>query len=375
MRDRLLIVGASGRAAAASAIRAGFDPFVIDLFADADTRRLCPVLKCDPADYPHGFVPLAKSVPPGPWMYTGGLENHPDVVAAISEGRELHGNGPDVLRTVRDPFRLGAAVRAVGGRFPETLPAGSTPAPGGTWLRKAVTSAGGLHVRFASPSDFDQAAANDQWYLQQFIDGQPVSALFSEDGRECWLFGLTVQLAGCDWLHAPPFAYAGNITARNRERAGRLLGALPIAHEFDLRHAWGVDFIDTGSGTPYTLEVNPRYTAAVEVLEYATRRVFLGPVGATPATKSVVGKAVYYAPHTLTFPASGPWDESLALCRDVWRRPDFADIPDAGAVIGRGQPVLTIFAESATESECEAFLRRRAAELDTLFGMFPGGLS
>ena len=30
----MLIVGASGRAAAASALRAGFDPFVIDLFAE-----------------------------------------------------------------------------------------------------------------------------------------------------------------------------------------------------------------------------------------------------------------------------------------------------------------------------------------------------
>ena len=52
----LLIVGASGRAAATSAIRAGWRPFVIDLFADEDTSRLCSVLQCPLDGYPHGFI-------------------------------------------------------------------------------------------------------------------------------------------------------------------------------------------------------------------------------------------------------------------------------------------------------------------------------
>ncbi|MBL8864784.1 MAG: ATP-dependent carboligase, partial [Planctomycetia bacterium] len=75
--ERLLIVGASGRAAAASARRTGFEPFVLDLFADADTERLATVWKLPFDQYPHGFVELAKRVPPMPWMYTGGLENYP----------------------------------------------------------------------------------------------------------------------------------------------------------------------------------------------------------------------------------------------------------------------------------------------------------
>ncbi len=369
MSRPLLIVGASGRAAAASALRAGFDPFVIDLFADADTRRLCPVLKCDPADYPHGFIPLAAQAPPGPWMYTGGLENYPEVVAAISETRELIGNGPEVLKKVRDPYQLGVAVRASGGRFPDTLPVGSTPPNGGTWLRKAVASAGGSHVRFAKSSDFDPASANVRECLQQFLDGRPMSALFRRDAEATWLFGMTVQLVGTDWLHAPPFGYAGNLAREDESLANWMLFHLQAYADFELRHCWGTDFMDRGSGTPWTIEVNPRYTAGAEVLEYATGRAFLGPAGPPTAARTVVGKGIYYAAAPLTFPASGPWDESLANCTDVWRRPDFADIPDGGAVIGTGRPVMTILAEAGTEAECVAELRRRAAELDTLFGV------
>lgn len=366
MSRPLLIVGACGRAAAASARRAGFDPFVIDLFADADTRRLCPVLKCDPADYPHGFVPLANAAPPGPWMYTGGLENHPDVVAAISETRELIGNGPEQLNHCRNLYRLADAVRANGGNFPETIPTGTTPLNGGTWLRKGVASAGGLHVRFAKSSDFDPVSANPAYCLQRFVDGRPMSALFRRDAGETHLFGLTRQLIGTDWLHAPPFGYAGNISYSDADLARNMTVHLQAYADFELRHGWGTDFMDLGTGMPWTIEINPRYTAGAEVLEFATGRAFLGPAGPPAPFHRVVGKGIYYAAAPLTFPASGPWDESLANCTDVWRRPDFADIPATGSVIAAGQPVLTLFAEAGTEADCEAELRRRAAELDTL---------
>ena len=40
MSDPVLIAAVSGRALAAAARRAGFRPCVLDLFGDADTRRL-----------------------------------------------------------------------------------------------------------------------------------------------------------------------------------------------------------------------------------------------------------------------------------------------------------------------------------------------
>ena len=370
MANPILIVGASGRAAAASAIRAGFEPHVIDLFADADTMRLCPTIVCPSQDYPHGLIALANAAPPMPWMYTGGLENHPDVVMAISEHRELVGNDANVLREVRDVTRFARTVRERGGHFPPTIPTGNAVAADGIWLHKSATSSGGLGVRFAITEDFDGHSHNMQDCLQKFIDGDPMSAIYHSDGQyRSTLFGMTWQLIGTPWLHAKPFAYAGNITRHDESLAKNLAfhGEL-LSQDFHLKGGWGLDFIDNHNGKAFTIEMNPRYTAAVEVLEFATGKAFLGDATSPRTSSSVVGKAIYYAPHRIVFPTSGPWDESLANCTDVWRCPDFADIPHGGSQIETGQPVCTLFAEACTEADCLEQLRRHARELDTLFG-------
>jgi hypothetical protein len=100
------VVGASGRAAAVSLLRAGYEPWAVDLFADRDLRRIAPTVRCPPARYPAALPGLTDGMPPGPVLYTGGLENHPGVVRELAARRELWGNPPDVLEHVRDPFRL-----------------------------------------------------------------------------------------------------------------------------------------------------------------------------------------------------------------------------------------------------------------------------
>jgi hypothetical protein len=47
MGRSLTIVGASARAAAFSAARAGFEPYAIDHFADRDLAELCPAVRVE----------------------------------------------------------------------------------------------------------------------------------------------------------------------------------------------------------------------------------------------------------------------------------------------------------------------------------------
>src|SRR5262245_28665656 len=63
--DNLLIFGASVRAAAFSALRAGMRPWCADLFADADLRGRCPAMQL-PGRYPLDFLKLIDSEVPGP---------------------------------------------------------------------------------------------------------------------------------------------------------------------------------------------------------------------------------------------------------------------------------------------------------------------
>ena len=199
------VVGASARAAVGSLLRAGFAAWAVDLFADRDLRRTTPCARCPADDYPDALPRLADAFPPGPVLYTGGLENRPDVVRELAARRPLWGNPPEVLEQVRDPFRLTAALSEAGFRAPRVLPSG--PAPPGRWLRKPVHSAGGHGIRFAGPHDGPSAGH----YLQEFVDGPAMSAVFASTGTKCVLLGVTEQLVGEPWLHAPPFRYTGSV--------------------------------------------------------------------------------------------------------------------------------------------------------------------
>ena len=87
-----------------------------------------------------------------------------------------------------------------------------------------------------------------------------------------------------------------------------------------LRGVFGIDAI-VRNGVPWPVEVNPRYTASVEVIEIADRASCAHPL--TPGlfqTKrgggSKMAKGVYYAPRNVMIPESGPWDDDVAL----WER-------------------------------------------------------
>lgn len=373
-RGPLLIVGASGRAASASAIRAGYTPFVIDLFGDEDTRRLCPVLTCPLDSYPHGFIELAERVPPMPWMYTGGVENYPEVIEAISCKRELMGNGPDVLKQVRDPFRLHEILSGKGLGHPWLNHPNGLSLPHGRLLRKPVRGSAGIGIRPANGDEIRDAANHrDEYYLQEFIDGTPVSVLCRSHCNQVQILGNTRQLIGTAWLHAPEFRYAGNIApAHVPHLENGFLHAFRLTVKTGIQGVWGFDAIATEDDL-LLLEVNPRYTAAMELMELAHRIPVLASEMFPAQSNRVYGKGIYYAATRMTFPDSGPWDDSLVHCTDVWRRPDYADVPGPGTTIDRGQPVLTIFAEGDTDEVVLHRLKLRAAELDRLFGIPASG--
>src|SRR6202030_2218911 len=64
LQDQVLLIGASTRAAAFSALRAGLRPWCADLFNDADLRGRCPSVALVPGTYPQGFVAAVQQAPP-----------------------------------------------------------------------------------------------------------------------------------------------------------------------------------------------------------------------------------------------------------------------------------------------------------------------
>jgi uncharacterized protein len=363
--EHLLIVGASARAAAFSALRAGLRPWCVDLFADADLRAVCPAHPLA-GRYPHGFVEWFDRAP-GPWMYTGGLENHPALVRRLARLRPLWGNDEPVLRWARDPFFVADLLRRTALPVLDVLRAGESP-PSGRWLVKPRRGAGGQGIRFHGGHETIASRS----YVQRYVEGEPRAAVYVADGRRTRLLGVSRQLVGEEWLHASAFHYCGSIgpvsvtaeQARSLERLGEV-----VASGCGLRGLFGIDGIWHKGGF-WPVEVNPRYTASVEMLERATglvaldwhRRAFVSDDAfpTTAATAGAIeGKAVLFARRDLIFPAHIATE-------------GFADLPDPGQMIEAGRPVLTFFARASTVSDCQAALRRIAVDID---GALYGGSS
>jgi predicted ATP-grasp superfamily ATP-dependent carboligase len=399
MPNNLLIFGASARAAAFSALRAGLSPWCADLFADADLQARCPAMRLPADRYPHGFLYLDKPELKAPWMFTGGLENHVDVIKALAGNRMLWGNRASAVSLTRDPAFLGTILRGEGVPAPRVRPCFGALPRSGRWLIKPRRGAGGSGIRFFAigpecarakrrgllatvhemVQDLVGALPVDRSgnYLQEFIDGTPLAAVFVGEIGRCRFLGATRQLVGAEWLHAKPFQYCGSIgpVELNIELNGRLKRLGSALERFGLlRGLFGVDCILRDS-VPWPVEVNPRYTASIEVLEYGAgvpamalhRRVFetnAPAPRAKPQAAEVVGKAILYARETLVFPEDGPWMATLRNPGLIDEMPAFADIPHAGEPIEARRPILTFFARAASEDACLAELKAIAADLD-----------
>ncbi|MEX2173047.1 MAG: ATP-grasp domain-containing protein [Pirellulaceae bacterium] len=362
---RLTILGASARAAAFSAARAGFEPYAIDLFADRDLAQRCPAVRIE--RYPRDFLRALAAAPEAPWIYTGGLENYPRLVDRLAKVRALWGNSGDVLGAVRDPWKMARALGQAGFAYP-ALATGEAGTLGfGSAIVKPLRSSAGLGVRLATAADRQNArpGASKQHFLQEFIAGESGSAAFVAAGGKATLLGTTRQLLGRDWGHQPEFLYVGSIgpwELRPGEREKLTKLGKVLSRAFRLVGLFGVDFVRTPDEI-WTVEVNPRYTASVEVLERLTDQHFLALHAAAcqsgllpeqpPAssTNQCAGKAIIYARQAI---AAGPqFHQSHASY--------LADIPAAGQHFEAGQPVATVLATAASTTAVEALLRRRAA--------------
>jgi predicted ATP-grasp superfamily ATP-dependent carboligase len=374
----VVLLGASVRAFAASAARSGWGVHAADLFGDTDLATAAESCR-RVSDYPADLFAAAVDFPVGPWCYTGAIENHPDLIERITATRPLAGNSAAVVRRVRAPATLATALADAGLRFPATFPTAENVPTDGSFIMKPRSSAGGHGiVRWTRGSAVGRDWRSGAHCWQRWVDGLPMAAAYCLGKEAATLLGASRQLLGAAWCHAAPYAYCGSVGMpleglhdRVRDellRLGRLL-----AESFGLVGTVGVDFILGADDSITVIEVNPRPTASMELVERETGASiaaahldacgFQSPI--TPAASKSVGhwsKAILFAPDDLTIDASlldrldrltRPWTHD-----DGW--PALADIPQPGQTIMRGRPILTLFARGETSEGSLARLVARA---------------
>ncbi len=372
---RLVVLAVSARALTASAVRGGHDVVAVDFFGDRDQTLLAEsyALERDLGlpSTAEGLGEATLRVGAEAVVYGASLENHPEVVARLARECTVLGNPPEVLREVRDWALLRRACAESGIAHPVTLlPGEEAGAVTGRWLRKRVRSGGGHGVR-----PWDGTRLDEDHVLQSEVDGVPASVAFVADGRDCRILGLSEQLVGRAALGGSGFGWCGNLLPLDLSHEDSAAVTAEVRHaartltrRFGLRGVNGMDVMigrdPRGLVRPHVVEVNPRYSGSMELIEDAGGlNVFsthvdgcsgrLPDADSAPGTGSgCCGKAIVYARRRVTTPDTGAW-----LARGV------RDVPRSRETIAAGHPICTVVAEGRDRRECLAGLLARAAEV------------
>ncbi len=307
-------------------------------------------------------------------MYTGALENHPGLLKKLAAQRPLYGNPADVVGRVRDPFAVARVLTEAGLPALAVRPADRPPPRDGRWVIKPRRSAGGRGIFVWDDSSPDPASPlrREPVYFQQRAEGTPHSALYLATSGGTVLVGIARQLIGESRLSARPFAYCGSLgpievaepVSQEMAECGRVIGGA-----FGLRGLFGVDFLLDEAGRAWLTEVNPRYTASVEVIEIALGlslvadhvqaaaqfanenrscqladdlQARLETAGRSNGGR-ICGKAIVYAPFTLRAPSLADLSRTPAWSAT---RARLADRPSPGTLVPAGAPFCTVLIET-----------------------------
>jgi len=379
------------------AVHAGYTVVSLDYFGDADLRRFCPgisLLRDRNMGYsPELLVETASGLDARTVVYSASLENHPQQVARLAQKRTLLGNTAQTLNRVRDIRELAAVLTTAGFCFPQTTAAGMKHIerdPDNLWLWKPARSGGGHSVR-----EWDGRPIAGEGVLQERLEGMVGSAAFVANGEEAVVLGLTKQFVGEELFGASGFRYCGNVVPPpllGDELQAMLAEVRAIVTlltaEFNLQGLNGLDFI-WREGHVCTIEVNPRPTAAMELVESvydlhlfdAHVQAFSGrlpsfdlgsalrPSAGSPSTSS--GSASEGQAHSTS---SGPAAAKAILFAEkeitigdtsFWFEGGIRDIPYRGDRIKKGNPVCSVLATAATPERCEEKLAEKVAEVKT----------
>ena len=383
----MLLAGASTRAAAESAARAGFAVTALDGFGDLDQHPSVGALAM-PRVTANGLARAARTIACEAVTYVASFENHPRAVETLAAGRVLWGNAPAVLRRVRDPLLVMRELRQRGIATPSAYAhdcfAGARhdvrtsvhDAREQRWLVKPFASGGGFRVRpWRRGTDVPHGC-----YLQELVEGTPGSIVFvAAEGRAVPL-GLSRQLIGERAFGASGYRYCGNILAAAgdpqfaddaslMEASSALASA--VTETFGLSGVNGIDFV-ARDGVPYAIEVNPRWCASMELVERAYGLSVFAAHAAACASSLLprfdlararrgvgsVGKAVVFARRDVMVGDTRAWLAGIG--RDDGDAPSVRDVPHPGQRIPAGRPVCTVFAGGRDAAACRAALVDRA---------------
>ncbi len=401
----VVLVGGSVRAAAADAQRAGYQVIAVDRFGDRDLIPRCEQWLRYAPD--HNWMTKLAELPSIPIVPVGGFSWPMASELTVERQRFLSSRliaypAPETLKRINAPSLQGEIAEKNGAMFPETRqlvggvletvfqPSVTSAMESDRWIVKPEAHAGGVDIRFATDStQFTQGQ-----FLQRKVKGLPIGANFLclPAGPKKMAVNFLGAFGGLTYRSNPahPFLYGGSFgPLKLEEQVTETLQKLgeACANAFQLVGLFNLDLILGLDKSLVLLEINPRYSASMELIGLNTgsnqSRLSLidWHITAYQAYQNQDGcddclnqkfqdqyaitetalfcKRIIYAKHQTTIISElesiclrvgGPTSDDTAsyLC----------DIPDNEAIVGVGEPICTVI--TARTADLQAVIRRSA---------------
>jgi predicted ATP-grasp superfamily ATP-dependent carboligase len=321
------------------------------------------------------------------------MENRPDFIQRRIDQGMLCGVTGDMLRQLRslESWQRWASESRIG--WPTTVQDLSDPrldsVRSESWMLKPVGRAGGVYIRaIASLERLDHVAnlgldpgsttsslTSNLWYLQEYVPGISIGVSYctgsngntqSSEPPKTRIVGIARSILS-EELDAPlPWIYRGSLApyaVSPSVLASLERFATTVAQSTGIRGLWQADFQVDPKGQLWLLEINPRWSASMELHEilqgysWITEHVRILCNGASKGVPSPgspagqqVAKGIVYAPHGMHL--------SVAQVDRLWRSgwhgtlreletAEFclADIPQSdplGVDFAEGMPIVTV---------------------------------
>ena len=350
-----------------SAKKAGYKVGIIDAFLDEETVLLSSL--SFKATYTHqlGFdiVELEKLIKQeflnSIVVVGSGFEVNPEQINHISKYASVLSNNTEAINTVKHPKSLEKILNEEFISYPFTTFQQNECDDNKAFLLKEIGAMGGGHVQRKSRLS-NQSLANNNFYYQEFIKGNVLSAVFLANRDKATLIGLNQHLKS-NQFSDQPFLYEGaiSIILKNQKDLDKVNMIInKITKKISLVGLCGVDFIIDESGVIFVIDVNPRPPSTFELHEYkqplfpAHLACFEGDLihYLSDNDKYSRGHVIYYAKEDTVIYEEINWPK--------WVK----DRPSSGQKISAKDPICSIFAEGHSETQVENILYKRLEEIE-----------
>ena len=358
---------------AKSAKEAGYKVYAADYFGDIDLRRVCSGCEAiieqkrgkscgrmESKFKTEAFLKMTKSLfqrcKIDAILLSSGLDDYFDVLYGLDELAPILGNSPEVIERVRKKPGFFKELKRLGITHPETEIVKNVDEAeaaaveiGYPVVVKPIRGFGGLGIRTAQNSNeierafLEASLVGKDVIVQEFNKGVHASVSFLVAEKNVKILTINEQMLGLRFLsQQEPFGYCGNIVPLHfansiLESCRRITEK--ISFHFGLKGSNGIDLVISEDGTPYVMEVNPRFQGTLECVErvlgmnLVKSHIYACLHDSLPTLKEKTSnfctRLVLYAPERIVAP-------------DLTVFPEVRDVPLPGVIIEKREPLCSI---------------------------------